>query len=142
MNHYACMLPYMDPEAGAVVELLWALLAGEAPLSGVEGVAVRLQVGLEGEAPKAEAALVSLRATDRLGILRVLAAFRTLWHLIEGCKSDTRGRDCSAAPALFCDILMDIPPRSKHQLRPRLRTRKLKNQQITQEAETWCYVLS
>ena len=79
------MLPDMDPEAGAVVELLWALLAGEAPLSGVEGVAMRLQVRLEGEAPHAEAALVSLRATDRLGVLRVLAAFRTLWCLIERC---------------------------------------------------------
>ena len=71
-----------------MVELLWALLAAEAPLSCVEGVAVRLQVRLEGEAPQAEAALVSLRATDRLGVLRVLAAFSTLWHLIEGCKSD------------------------------------------------------
>ena len=80
------MLPDVHPEAGAVVELLGALLASEAPLPGVEGVAVRLQVRLEGEAPEAETALVTLHATDRLGVLRVLAAFRTLWHLIERCK--------------------------------------------------------
>ena len=58
--------PYMHPEAGSVVELLGAILAPEAPLFGVEGVGVDLEVRLEGEAPRAEAALVPLGAPDCL----------------------------------------------------------------------------
>ena len=70
----------MHPEAGAVVELLGALLALEAPLFGVEGVGVDVEVGLEGEAPRAEAAVVPLRTPNRL-LVRVLGSFHTLRHL-------------------------------------------------------------
>ena len=70
----------MHPEAGAVVELLRALLALEAPLFGVERVGVDVEVGLEGEAPKTETALEPLRTQDRL-LLIILAAFHPLRHL-------------------------------------------------------------
>ena len=76
----------MHPEAGAVVELLRALLALEAPLFGVERVGVDVEVGLEGEAPRAEAALVTLPNPNRLLVLLVLGALQPLRNLTEQCN--------------------------------------------------------